>query len=299
LGRGWVFARELVAGDKLSTHEGRWVTVEAVTDSGEVTTVYNVRVADYHTYFVGCQEWGFSVWAHNAACDFIEILAEAGVSREAARVQYNRILRSAGSDPVAQEAAFRAYLSKKVPPAKLQQALDATLAPPKPVTPGTVSAQAKLNNANGSAFEDALASKIDSQGHVSFFQTPRRGGIDVASLENGNVVINEAKFVSPSNRLQTSDFTAINENLKSNLQEVLRHAKDPNLTPALGAADRQVVISTIEKYLDTGVAPSNLKIRVTVNSPGASIGDVLGPTVKNNVTSNAGGIPTEFVEFGK
>jgi hypothetical protein len=23
-------------------------------------------VADFHTYFVGCQEWGFSVWAHNS-----------------------------------------------------------------------------------------------------------------------------------------------------------------------------------------------------------------------------------------
>jgi len=65
LGRGWVFAQELAVGDKLSTHEGRWVAVEGVTDSGEVTTVYNVRVADYHTYFVGCAEWGFSVWAHN------------------------------------------------------------------------------------------------------------------------------------------------------------------------------------------------------------------------------------------
>ena len=38
-----------------------------VTDSGEVTTVYNLRVAEYHTYFVGTSEWGFSVWAHNAS----------------------------------------------------------------------------------------------------------------------------------------------------------------------------------------------------------------------------------------
>src|SRR5262249_23944282 len=33
---------------------------------GEWVPVYNVRVADFHTYFVGCEEWGFSVWAHNA-----------------------------------------------------------------------------------------------------------------------------------------------------------------------------------------------------------------------------------------
>jgi hypothetical protein len=36
-----------------------------VTDNRTVT-LYNLRVSDYHTYFVGCQEWGFSVWAHNA-----------------------------------------------------------------------------------------------------------------------------------------------------------------------------------------------------------------------------------------
>ncbi len=30
-----------------------------------MTTVYNLSVADYHTYFVGSPDWGFSVWAHN------------------------------------------------------------------------------------------------------------------------------------------------------------------------------------------------------------------------------------------
>ena len=29
-------------------------------------TVYNLRIEEYHTYFVGCAEWGFSIWAHNA-----------------------------------------------------------------------------------------------------------------------------------------------------------------------------------------------------------------------------------------
>src|SRR5207302_1082184 len=32
----------------------------------EIARVYNLRISDYHTYFVGCEEWGFSVWAHNA-----------------------------------------------------------------------------------------------------------------------------------------------------------------------------------------------------------------------------------------
>jgi hypothetical protein len=40
--------------------------VETVTDSGEIAAVYNLRIAEYHTYFIGSREWGFSVWAHNA-----------------------------------------------------------------------------------------------------------------------------------------------------------------------------------------------------------------------------------------
>ncbi|MBN9517375.1 hypothetical protein J0H58_02475, partial [bacterium] len=297
VGRGWLAAAKLVPGDVLASHNETLGVVEEVVSTGAVKPVYNLRVADWHTYFVGGDDWGFSVWAHNSCSEFVEIVTRTGVSPEAARVQYNRLLRNAGSDPAAQEAAIRAYLSKKLPPGEVEAAVRASLAPPSPVQPGTVSAQARLNNANGTAFENNLASRIDERGHVTFFQTPRRGGIDVASLENGNVVINEAKFVTPPNRLQTSDFTAINANLRSNLQELLNHAKNPALTPELSAADRTLVVSAIESYLKTGVAPANLRIRVTVSSPGGTIGDVLGPNVRNSVTNNAGGIPTEFVEF--
>jgi hypothetical protein len=56
----------LKPGDLLPGHDGRWVSVEEVVDTGEWETVYNLQVADHHTYFVGSEEWGFSVWAHNA-----------------------------------------------------------------------------------------------------------------------------------------------------------------------------------------------------------------------------------------
>jgi hypothetical protein len=65
-GKGWRQTWEIQPGDMLSSHDGGWTPVEAVTDSKEFITVYNLRVADHHTYFVGCDEWGFSVWAHNA-----------------------------------------------------------------------------------------------------------------------------------------------------------------------------------------------------------------------------------------
>jgi intein/homing endonuclease len=64
--KGWVPCNELKVGDRLLSESGAWVTVESVEDTGIWSTVYNLRVADYHTYFVGKDEWGFSVWAHNA-----------------------------------------------------------------------------------------------------------------------------------------------------------------------------------------------------------------------------------------
>lgn len=65
-GKGWTAARELEPGHLLRSHDGQWLPVREVYDSGETEKVYNLRIADYHTYFVGSREWGFSVWAHNA-----------------------------------------------------------------------------------------------------------------------------------------------------------------------------------------------------------------------------------------
>jgi hypothetical protein len=75
-GQGWRQAALLQAGDLLAGLDGEWVAVDEVVDTGEYETVYNVRVADYHTYFVGCQEWGFSVWAHNNRCALLQALHE-------------------------------------------------------------------------------------------------------------------------------------------------------------------------------------------------------------------------------
>jgi hypothetical protein len=64
-GKGWLPARELVVGDRLVGHDGQTSVVAKVVDTDRWAIVYNLRVADSHTYFVGCDEWGFSVWAHN------------------------------------------------------------------------------------------------------------------------------------------------------------------------------------------------------------------------------------------
>ena len=64
-GKGWVASRELEPGDLFRSHDGQWVPVQEVVDKGEESVVYNLRVSEYHTYFVGDESWGFSVWAHN------------------------------------------------------------------------------------------------------------------------------------------------------------------------------------------------------------------------------------------
>jgi hypothetical protein len=65
-GRGWTAASQLRVGDALRSHDGQWLAVEDVRDTGRAEAVYNGRVAEYHTYFVGDEQWGFSLWAHNS-----------------------------------------------------------------------------------------------------------------------------------------------------------------------------------------------------------------------------------------
>ena len=67
-GKGWTQACALLPGDLLKSHDGRTFAVESLTDTSDDVTVYNMRIEEYHTYFVGDAAWGFSVWAHNANC---------------------------------------------------------------------------------------------------------------------------------------------------------------------------------------------------------------------------------------
>jgi hypothetical protein len=62
----FVPAGQIQAGDHLISHDGELVQVDALHNTDEVTTVYNLRVADHHTYFVGGTIWGWDVWVHNA-----------------------------------------------------------------------------------------------------------------------------------------------------------------------------------------------------------------------------------------
>jgi len=60
--RGWVAAHALQPGDELASLSGRLLTVAHVRAVPDRETVYNLEVAEFHTYFVG--EVG--AWVHNA-----------------------------------------------------------------------------------------------------------------------------------------------------------------------------------------------------------------------------------------
>lgn len=62
---GWVPLREIRVGSEVLGMNGEWVTIDAVTPSDVAVEVYNIQVANHHTFFIGDTLWGFSVWVHN------------------------------------------------------------------------------------------------------------------------------------------------------------------------------------------------------------------------------------------
>lgn len=64
-GTGWVAANQLKPGDQLVGHNDVLATVESVEETHREADVYNMRVANDHTYFVGEASWSFSLWVHN------------------------------------------------------------------------------------------------------------------------------------------------------------------------------------------------------------------------------------------
>ncbi|HEY2787642.1 MAG TPA: polymorphic toxin-type HINT domain-containing protein [Fimbriiglobus sp.] len=136
-GRGWRTTSQLKIGDHLHGHDGQWVAVTDLLDTGEEEVVYNLRIAEYHTYFVGADEWGFSVWAHNACDPRILAFARATYTRLAGIMHDHHItpkyLGGSASGPTMRiDAAYHqlitnafraawAYGGRKPTPGQLQQ----------------------------------------------------------------------------------------------------------------------------------------------------------------------------------
>jgi hypothetical protein len=72
--RGWTPANQLSPGDRLLGHDGRWRAVVRTTLGEQPEPVFNLQVADHHTYFVGTGAADASALVHNV-CDFSEMPA--------------------------------------------------------------------------------------------------------------------------------------------------------------------------------------------------------------------------------
>jgi hypothetical protein len=64
-GKGWTPAASVAVGDLFRSGDDRRVRVESIVDAGE-SPVYNVRVEEHNTYFVGRPGWDFSLWVYGA-----------------------------------------------------------------------------------------------------------------------------------------------------------------------------------------------------------------------------------------
>jgi RHS repeat-associated protein len=140
------------------------------------------------------------------------------------------------------------------------------------------------NNIKGAVFENVSESASRRSGQFPFYRTNRRGGMDLALLEDGSVILREAKF---ANKLQYDDFSAITTNLRTNMAEI-----QAELSKAEGLTrdQRRMIDQTLGGAL-AGEIPDNLRIQVqTGKSP-------VGPRLKTRIRENTGGIPVEFEEL--
>ncbi len=88
--KGWVATNELQQGDLLASQDGQWILVEEVFNTGIWERVYNLRIGEFQTYFVGSGNWTFCVWAHNDSCDskiLGNALRKAGQNRPTSKHQ--------------------------------------------------------------------------------------------------------------------------------------------------------------------------------------------------------------------
>ena len=71
LKKGWVSTQLLRKGDLLVGHDSQVTPVEQVVETENIKIVYNMRVQRSHTYFVGNDDWGFALWAHNSCTEIV------------------------------------------------------------------------------------------------------------------------------------------------------------------------------------------------------------------------------------
>jgi hypothetical protein len=127
--QGWKPLAELAVGDRLLGESGDWLTIEALEDTGRYETVYNLRVSETHTYFIGEVTWGWCVWAHNYDFDsdenyqalkarYAQGLDAHGRTPEQARVHQEQVRRQQYTarmlDDLANETGYSPLASQRL-----------------------------------------------------------------------------------------------------------------------------------------------------------------------------------------
>ena len=89
----FVPAGELTLEDQLVDSQGRPIAIDAIRVTDRLITVYNLRVADFHTYFVGGKIWSFDAWVHNAGYvpSEMDVAAYATARQSGRRVDWSEI----------------------------------------------------------------------------------------------------------------------------------------------------------------------------------------------------------------
>lgn len=213
--RGWQPARKLSAGDRLIGHDNQQVVVEKVTETGNWERVYNLRVADHHTYFLGCDEWGFSVWAHNAYTirrlegggwtlvdeeGKIAAIAEGKAFKNPTEVQNFAKKNAIEGAVIDSKAAPIAPVVQAAPAVSLETQID--LARNAKVQPGDV--RGALPNATGQPghalpkhdFSNEMVADIINTAEMKFVGINKNNRPVTIFYKDGNVVITQADDVT-------------------------------------------------------------------------------------------------------
>ena len=195
VGKGWRCAGTLEYGDLLSSHNACPGVIESLRREETLTTVYNLRVADWHTYFVGCEEWGFSVSAHNA--DYEWFVHDSQVFLRDAE---GKLIRTPYTEANLQKMMGDARLTRIEPPAKInpdrflnQQPFEVLGPHPQrvPDPAHTFSKRGTTGRYDYVVLEDGslvVGESIPGAGHANLAQGNPVKAAGVIEFQNGKVV---------------------------------------------------------------------------------------------------------------
>ncbi len=239
-GKGWTPLSEIKPGDEIRTDEG-WVIVSEVTPTNQWEKVYNFRVADHHTYFVGKPEWGFSVWAHN-------MYSPQQLADMRAHPDRQRVLAAIldAHDALPNPTATSREVMDRVRTGQLEVLLDDTMPPVGGLAPGEnpviLGAQGVLNNPH-----------VTSEQMRSLMLSTVHEGVHHLDVANGRALPGAAATVEQRFFTELHAYTAEHELAHANS---MSHLLGPEFRGARTMGDIRNAVLTVEPGLIPGLSLS-------------------------------------------